>query len=434
MGKLEELIAASERENTRRSYASAVRHFEGEWQGVLPTTTDAIARYLADFSATLSINTLRQRLAALSRWHADHGFSDPTKGPLVRQVLRGIRSVHPAAEKQARPLAIAILQQVDSWLEHAGAAARSRGDFPSELRYARNRSLVLLGFWRGFRSDEIVRLRVKDVEIVPGEGLTCYLGRSKGDRQNLGREFKCPALSQMCPVSALSHWKALAGLESGPLYRGIDRWGHLSNTAMAANSLVPLLRALLDAAGVPASEEFSSHSLRRGFASWARDSGWDLKELMNYVGWRDVKSAMRYLDTSTQKLQTRFEQDLPAPLLPPQSGVRTSADEPQQKAFSAPTVPLTALRVKLSLSRFSKMSRGLTRAHRLIEKTCLERYAMQRLNKDGTLYTIVVPSPSREELSEAIYTLLDDMYRVAGDSECTLEATVQDIATGERWE
>jgi hypothetical protein len=80
------------------------------------------------------------------------------------------------------------------------------------------------------------------------------------------------------------------------------------------------------------------------------------------------------------------------------------------------------------------MSRGLTRAHRLIEKTCLERYAMQRLNKDGTLYTIAVPSPSREELSEAIYTLLDDMYRVAGDSECTLEATVQDIATGERWE
>ncbi len=213
MGKLEELIAASERENTRRSYASAVRHFEGEWQGVLPTTTDAIARYLADFSATLSINTLRQRLAALSRWHADHGFSDPTKGPMIRQVLRGIRSVHPAAEKQARPLAIVIPQQVDSWLEHAGAAARSRGDFPNELRYARNRSLVLLGFWRGFRYDEIVRLRIEDIEIVPGEGLTCYLGRSKGDRQNLGRELKCPTLSQMCPVRALSHWKALAGLE-----------------------------------------------------------------------------------------------------------------------------------------------------------------------------------------------------------------------------
>jgi integrase len=311
MGKLEDLVAASERENTRRSYASAVRHFEVEWQGLLPATTDAIARYLADHSETLSINTLRQRLAALSRWHADHGFPDPTKGLLIRQVLRGIRSEHPAAEKQARSLAIDILQQLDSWFSRAGEHARAAADFPSELRHARNRSLVLLGFWRGFRSDEIVRLRVEDVDIVPGQGLTCYLGRSKGDRMNLGKEFKCPALSRMCPVAALSHWKALAQLESGPLYRGIDRWGNLAEEPLAANSLVPMLRGFLEAAGVAGAQEFSSHSLRRGFASWARDSGWDLKELMTYVGWRDVKSAMRYFDASTQNLQARFERGLP---------------------------------------------------------------------------------------------------------------------------
>lgn len=311
MGKLEDLLAASERENTRRSYASAIRHFEVEWQGLLPATTDAVARYLADHSETLSINTLRQRVAALSRWHTDNSFADPTKEPLIRQVLRGIRSAHPAMEKQARPLAIEILQRLDSWLCREEAQARAREDAPRELRHARDRSLVLLGFWRGFRSDEIVRLRVEDIDLVPGEGLTCYLGRSKGDRQNLGKEYKCPALSRMCPVEATRHWMALAGLESGPLYRSIDRWGNLSDSPLAANSLVPMLRSLLEAAGVPQSQEFSSHSLRRGFAGWARDSGWDLKELMAYVGWRDVKSAMRYFDVSTQDLQARFERGLP---------------------------------------------------------------------------------------------------------------------------
>src|SRR2546427_12707636 len=80
-------IEAAERENTRRSYASAIRHFEIEWKGLLPSTADAIARYLADHADTLAINTLRQRLAALSRWHMDQGFPDPTKSPLVRQVL-----------------------------------------------------------------------------------------------------------------------------------------------------------------------------------------------------------------------------------------------------------------------------------------------------------------------------------------------------------
>src|SRR5207245_4247747 len=35
-------IEAAERENTRRSYASAIRHFEIEWKGLLPSTADAI--------------------------------------------------------------------------------------------------------------------------------------------------------------------------------------------------------------------------------------------------------------------------------------------------------------------------------------------------------------------------------------------------------
>ena len=85
MSNLDQYLDAAERENTRRSYASAIRHFEEEWKGLLPSTVDAIACYLADHAATLAINTLRQRLAALFRWHTDHGFPDPTKSPLVRR-------------------------------------------------------------------------------------------------------------------------------------------------------------------------------------------------------------------------------------------------------------------------------------------------------------------------------------------------------------
>jgi integrase len=64
------------------------------------------------------------------------------------------------------------------------------------------------------------------------------------------------------------------------------------------NSLIPLLRTLFAAAGLASVQEYSSHSLRRGFAGWARASGWDIKELMEYVGWTDIKSAMRYLEAS----------------------------------------------------------------------------------------------------------------------------------------
>ncbi|WP_434120368.1 tyrosine-type recombinase/integrase [Pseudomonas fortuita] len=64
-----------------------------------------------------------------------------------------------------------------------------------------------------------------------------------------------------------------------------------------ASSLIPLLRRILEEAGIPA-DIYSSHSMRRGFATWASANGWDIKGLMSYVGWKDMKSALRYVEAS----------------------------------------------------------------------------------------------------------------------------------------
>ena len=79
------------------------------------------------------------------------------------------------------------------------------------------------------------------------------------------------------------------------MFRRLDRWGHLNDRALHPGSLISLLRQILQRAGIPA-ELYTSHSLRRGFATWATANGWDLKALMTYVGWKDMKSAMRYID------------------------------------------------------------------------------------------------------------------------------------------
>ena len=437
MSRVDQYIEAAERENTRRSYAAAIRHFEVEWKGLLPATGNVISRYLADHAGALAINTLRQRLAALSRWHVDHGFADPTKAPLVRQVLKGIRSVHPSAEKRARPLELEVVQQTDQWLEMAIGNAQRCKDRSALLRHTRNRSLLLLGFWRGFRSDELVNLQVENVDVSPGEGLSCYLSRSKGDRQMQGRIYMCPALTRLCPVSAFVDWVSLAGLTQGPVFRKIDRWGRISGEGLHTNSLIPLLRNLLADAGVADSEGYSSHSMRRGFAGWARASGWDIKELMEYVGWRDVKSAMRYLDVSGATLQARFEEWLAA-LGPGDQSVSPSMDASTEQPM-VPCLPVTAAQVAIlsatvSLVRFSPQSRGLTRGRRLIEQTCFERYAMRRLNAEGTRYELRVPYESRDALEEEIAALLDDMYRIAEDNQCLLETTLHEPATDTYWD
>jgi integrase len=431
MSRVDEFISAAERSNTRRSYASAVQHFEIEWKGFLPATSDSVARYLADYAASLSSNTLRQRLAALSRWHTDQGFTDPTKAPVVRKVLKGIRAVHPAMEKRARPLELEQLQQVDTWLERAIVEARRRDDQPNLLKHTRDRALILFGFWRGFRSDELSRLKLENIQISPGEGLTCYLERSKTDRNYVGREFKCPALSRLCPVTALTEWINAANLQTGPVFRKIDRWGHVGEQGLVSTSLIPILRSLFTAAGMVDAQAYSSHSLRRGFAGWARASGWDLKDLMAYVGWRDIKSAMRYLDASGTDLQARFEKGLDA--VPEAIATVSHVLDIPAPEVSVATQTAT-ITVTMSLARFNKQSRNLARGHRLIEQICFERYAMQRQDAEGTCYGLTVPFESREQLDEDLYALLDEMYRIADDNQCLLEVSFHEPLTSSYWD
>lgn len=307
MSKIDHYLHAGTRDNTRLAYQSAVRHFEIEWGGFLPATSENIAQYLVDHAGKLAINTLRQRLAALAQWHIDQGFPDPTKASLIKKILKGIQREHPAQEKQAKPFQLEQLGIVDAWLHEVIAKANASGDRVGELRHTRNRALILLGFWRGFRGDELTRLQVEYIDVTPGQGMSFFFPYTKGDRQNKGTTFKAPALNQFCPVTAYTAWRELAKIESGFVFRSVNRWGKISEQGLHMDSLIPLLRKIFKDAGVTDSDDYSAHSLRRGFANWATGNGWDLKTLMEYVGWKSVQSAMRYVDPADPFSQHRIQ-------------------------------------------------------------------------------------------------------------------------------
>ncbi|ELF6204253.1 MULTISPECIES: tyrosine-type recombinase/integrase [Pseudomonas] len=297
--KADKYLEASVRENTSKSYAAALTHYEVTWGGFLPTTTESVVRYIAEYADQLALSTLKQRLAALANWHQSNGFPDPTKAPKVRQLLKGIRALHPVQQKQAAPLPLVQLEKAVAHLEDEISQARASGNMAALLKSTRDIALLTIGFWRGFRGDELSRLTVENTHAERYEGIRFYLGSSKGDRQNIGREYKTPSLSKLCPVEAYLNWIEAAGITRGAVFRGIDRWGNISEQPIAAHSLIPLLRGTLERCGLP-SQIYSAHSIRRGFATWAASSGWDIKTLMEYVGWSDMKSALRYVEPAQQ--------------------------------------------------------------------------------------------------------------------------------------
>ncbi|CAM4157619.1 tyrosine-type recombinase/integrase [Roseateles saccharophilus] len=425
---IEDYVLAADRENTVRSYANALKHFETTWKGLLPATSDSVARYLAEHATTLSISTLRQRLAALSRWHADHGFPDPTRSALVQRVFKGVRVKHAMPQKRAKPLELKILEQVSDWLLASQATAGELGRKTEVLRRARDRSLLLLGFWRAFRADELTSMRIEEVQARRGVRWTWRPRRTKTVAEGEDREFTCPALSRLCPVDAYVDWIQASGLKSGPAFPAIDMWGNVSDSAMQPQAVIPLLRRILQDAGVDAASAYSSHSMRRGFANWATSSGWDVKELMEHVGWRDVGTAMRYIDASQDKFKAKFEQGLAKSA--PAAAV-TTAPAPTEPA---PSEQVAVVHLGMLLTKPGGSRNGTERVQQQIEAVHLKKYGVRQIDRDGRRFVLRVPFRDRGALDNTMLELLDELFRTASSCNCLLEASLHEPATDTTWD
>lgn len=177
---IDRYLKAARRESTQRRYRQALEHFEGAWGGLLPASTDSVARYFAEHAEQLASATLRTHLAALAQWHLRHGFVDPTKGARVRDVLRGIRAEHPQPVKRAPALQLQALEACIAGLNGQATSA----DAAERLRGCRDQALILLGFWRAFRSDDLCLLQVEHIKVQTGASLEIFLARGKTDRDH----------------------------------------------------------------------------------------------------------------------------------------------------------------------------------------------------------------------------------------------------------
>jgi site-specific recombinase XerD len=170
--------------------------------------------------------------------------------------------VHGAAQVGAKPLSTDEIKKI--------VAA-----CPRNLLGLRDRSLCLLGFSLGSRRSELSSvIEIADLSFT-AEGVTVRLSRGKTDPFGIeGRVVAIPFSEyvETCPVQALRGWLSAAQLTSGPLYRAVDRWDHVSPTALNPRSVGKILSGALKRAGFNQAKT-SPHSLRVGFCSTAASHG-----------------------------------------------------------------------------------------------------------------------------------------------------------------
>jgi integrase len=168
-------------------------------------------------------------------------------------------------------------------------------EIPDTLLGKRDRALLLVGFAGAFRRSELVALDMTDLEQTR-DGLVVRIRRSKTDQEGEGRAVGIPRGSDRltCPVAALASWCDAAGIESGPLFRRVNRHSHVLPNRLSAEAVAIVIKRYVTRLHFDPSA-FSGHSLRAGLATSAAAAGKSERAIMNQTGHRNLTTVRRYI-------------------------------------------------------------------------------------------------------------------------------------------
>jgi len=285
--KVNEYIADSVSNNTKRAYASDFRQFS-KWCLVsglqaLPATPTTCAAYFAYLvQCGRKYSTIDRARAAIRMAHETAEAEDPTWHKSVKLTLKGIRrAIGTAPTKKAPTLSNDIRSMVDS--------------LPDGVIGIRDRALLLLGFAGAFRRSELAGITVENLAQM-SEGVKILLPKSKTDQDGSGRFVGINRGVNLatCPVRALVAWMNIAKIASGPIFRRIDRHGNIKKEAITPQTVALVVKRAATAAGLDA-QKYSGHSLRAGFVTQGAMNGASETNIMRQTGHKSHDTVQGYV-------------------------------------------------------------------------------------------------------------------------------------------
>ncbi|WP_224388974.1 site-specific integrase [Pseudonocardia sp. ICBG1293] len=298
-------IAAARADNTRRGYRSVWAGFTGFCRDhgleAMPAAPATVSGYLIALAqAGAKVTTIGKHLSAIRAAHRAANQPDPAVTSRVTAVMEGIRRSHGEPPDQAPPLmppqldaAIAACPLVRSW--------KNRPDEPA-LAGARDRALLLIGFWGALRRSELAALTVEQIGperlLRSGRrGRVMPLPRSKtnqtGDKPELVGLPRAER-PEHCPLTALDTWLELSGITTGPVLRKVSTGNRALNQPLHPESINNLVHAATTRAGLP-DGPYSAHSLRAGFVTYAHLRGATDRAIAHQTRHRSMDTITDYI-------------------------------------------------------------------------------------------------------------------------------------------
>ena len=284
-------LKSSKAINTIRAYKSDFKDFGGFCAKhsfkSLPTDPKIVALYLTYLSGKdAKMSTLRRRLVSIGMIHKLKGHYLDTKHPVIIENLMGIKRSKGSIQRGKKPILINHLKAIINVIDELKT---------EEIKKARDKTLILVGFGGGFRRTELISIDHEDLEFVP-EGVKITLRRSKTDQFGEGTIKGLPYFSneKYCPVVHLKKWIKISNIQQGPIFRRFGKGSSLTTNRLTDQSVVLLIKRYLELAGIE-NKNYSGHSLRSGFATVSAESGADERSIMAMTGHKTTQMVRRYI-------------------------------------------------------------------------------------------------------------------------------------------
>lgn len=357
---IDHLLGQASAEATTRAYAAARRLFIGWWvltfsrPFALPVPPEAIAQFIADFTETserlpsaetiwvdaqlvkcgwkakpgpIRYSTLKQRVAAVAKWHVDAEIPSPFAHPLVRNSLKAAKSAaddHGTLEPRRRNgLQRAALQALLATCDASDAGIRDRalllfawgtgGRRPSEVGAADIRNLVDRGdhFEYVMRKSKTQQAGAK-ARTLPLAGLaadamrTWLAVRTEIDAERVRKAYEKALREALRSGKSAGDAQKLADAAyaaamasaSTAIFRATR--GPKAGEAMSATAIGELIKRHCSAADLDGN--FGGHSMRRGWVTQAWNDRLNPADIMAMSLHNSLSSVMVYNEAAQPAL------------------------------------------------------------------------------------------------------------------------------------
>lgn len=265
---------------TEADYGSAWKDFEAYCarRGFepLPAGVPTLAAYLTALAdAGASVSQIDLKRSAIRYFHHIAGHASPTEHPQIIELAKGIRRERKVAKNPKDELTLDHVRRI--------VAAQ-----PATINGLRDRAMLLMGYWGAFRRSELVAVRIEHVKVT-GDAMRVTLPKSKTDQAGAGKTKTMKLLpgdlADVCPVRAYRAWIDAGHINSGLVFRPIDRWGNVTTISepMDGKEYARLIKRAVASVGLEP-RQFAGHSTRRGFVTDGTDAGATSADLRETTG------------------------------------------------------------------------------------------------------------------------------------------------------